>query len=143
MTAHVHLWEDDHYCYVCGERNPEGLKLQFAVSDAALETSFVAEKRHQGYKDVLHGGILTMVLDEVMVLLPYRLFGTVVASGEITVKLKKPVAVGSRIRIRAHFGDGSGAAPQPGQRVYRCAAEAVLDDGTVVATATATCVKVR
>ena len=142
MTGHVHLWEDDHHCYVCGENNPEGMKLQFAVKDAALETAFTAEKRHQGYKDVLHGGILAMILDEVMVLLPYRLFGTVVASGEMTVKLKRPVEVGSRITVRATFA-ASDTAPVAGQRVYRCAADARLDDGVIVATATATCVKVR
>jgi len=139
MTGHIHLWEDDHYCYVCGEQNPEGLKLQFTVRDNMIETAFIAEKRHQGYKDVLHGGILAMVLDEVMVLLPYRLFGTVVASGEITVKLKKPVTVGSHLLLKAWF-DGKG---EKDQRMYHCAADAVLDDGTVVATATSTCVRVR
>jgi len=139
MTDHVHLWEDDHYCYVCGERNPEGLKLQFSVEGQDLVTSFTAEKRHQGYKDVLHGGIIAMVLDEVMVLLPYRLFGTVVASGEMTVKLLKPVTVGTRLTVRASF-------PVPavaGRRMYRVTATAALPDGTVVATASSTCVKVR
>lgn len=139
MTGHIHLWEDDHYCYVCGEKNPEGLKLQFKAVDGELETVFMAEKRHQGYKDVLHGGILAMVLDEVMVLLPYRLFGTVVASGEITVKLIKPIAVGSRLTVRARF-EGKGVA---GQRLYRITADTRLDDGTVVATGRSICVKVR
>lgn len=132
-------WEDDGHCYVCGVHNHEGLKLSFTVTEQGIETSFIAEKRHQGYRDILHGGILAMVMDEVMVLLPYRLFGTVVANAELSIKLLRPVPVGERLRVRAGF---SGRA-KPGQRLFRMSAEALLDDGTVVASGSGKCVPVR
>ncbi len=132
-------WEDDGNCYMCGVHNHEGFKLTFALDNGEIETSFVAQKRHQGYKDVLHGGILAMVMDEVMVLLPYRLFGSAVATAEFTVRLIHPVAVGSRLRVRARF---EGKA-RPGQRLYHVGAKVMLDDDTVVASATGKCMRVQ
>jgi len=132
-------WEDDGNCYVCGPHNSEGLKLSFLLSGETIETRFVAEKRHQGYRDVLHGGFLAMVMDEVMVLLPYRLYGTVTATADLAVKLVRPVAVGSRVTVRAFF---EGVA-KPDQRLYRVRAECSLDDNTIVATAQGRCARVR
>jgi len=132
-------WEDDGHCYICGTNNAEGMKLSFVLGDDSIETSFMAEKRHQGYRDVLHGGILAMVMDEVMVLLPYRLFGSVVATAEMTVKLLKPVPIGGEVRVRARFSRPA----RPGQRLYLVEAEAVMEDGSVAGTATGKCVRVK
>jgi acyl-coenzyme A thioesterase PaaI-like protein len=138
--AHAHLWEDDGYCYLCGKRNPEGFKMEFDVSEQGIETSFVAEKRHQGYRDILHGGFLAMAMDEVMVMLPYRLYGSVVATAELSVRLIAPVAVGERVTVRAAF---AGGASGPGRRLYRLTAECRLSDGTLVASGRGTAVRVR
>jgi len=138
MTKHAHVWEDDGHCYLCGKHNPEGLKLEFALDGREITTAFTAEKRHQGYKNVLHGGLLAMVLDEVMVMLPYRLFGTVNATAEFTVRLHAPVPIGARVTVRAMFAGRAVA----GQRAYAMKAEARTDDGKVAASATGTCVKV-
>jgi len=137
--THAHVWEDDGYCYLCGKRNPEGFKMDFVISERTIETTFVAQKRHQGYRDILHGGFLAMAMDEVMVMLPYRKFGSVVATAEFSVRLIAPVAVGERVTVRAEF---EGAAV-PGRRLYRLTAECRLDDGTVVASGRGTCVRVR
>ncbi len=131
-------WVDDGHCYVCGPHNHEGLKLAFDITDQSIETSLVAEKRHQGYKNILHGGILAMVMDEVMVMLPYRLFGSVVVNAEFTIKLLRPITVGQRLRVRAAFARKA----QAHQRLYRMTAEARLDDGTVVAVGSGKCVPV-
>lgn len=132
-------WEDDGHCYVCGKHNPEGFQVAFTLDERGVETSFRAEKRHQGYRDVLHGGILAMLLDEVMVQLPYMKFGDYTVNAEFGVKLIRPVPVGSRVRVRAAF-DGPAAA---GQRMFRLTAEAILEDGTVAATAWGKCVRPR
>ncbi len=113
--------------------------MEFTIRDREIETSFIAEKRHQGYRDILHGGFLAMAMDEVMVMLPYRLFGSAVATAEISVRLVAPVAVGERVVVRARFeGDA-----RPGQRLYRLAAECFVGDGNVVATGSGTCVRVK
>ena len=136
---HAHVWEDDGYCYLCGKRNPEGFKMEFVIENREIETRFTAEKRHQGYRDILHGGFLAMAMDEVMVMLPYRLFGSVVATAEFSVRLIAPVAVGKVVIVRAKF-DGDA---EPGRRLYRLAAECRLIDGTLVARGRGTAVRVR
>ena len=132
MNAVKKEWEDDHWCYVCGKDNPEGLKLDFTVRGRELETSYRAEKRHQGYRDVLHGGVLAMLMDEVMVHLPYRVLGSWSVTAEMQVRLLKPVPVGETVRVRAFFLD---AEADEKTRIYRVGVECSLPDGTIAARA--------
>ncbi|MCG2722084.1 MAG: PaaI family thioesterase [Thermodesulfovibrionales bacterium] len=59
--------EDDRYCFVCGEENENGLRLFFTLLDGKICAEFTFSKVHQGYKDIVHGGLLSAVLDEAMV----------------------------------------------------------------------------
>jgi acyl-coenzyme A thioesterase PaaI-like protein len=132
-------WEDDGYCYLCGRNNPEGLKLSFVLEGTRISTSFTAERRHQGYRGVLHGGFLAMAMDEVMVHLPWQLFGRTNVTAELVVRLLKPAPVGSRITVSAVFGRPASAE----DRLWHVDAECALDDGTVVARCSGKCVPVE
>jgi acyl-coenzyme A thioesterase PaaI-like protein len=130
------VWTDDHYCIACGKDNPHGLKLDFEVADGRLRTSCVFPKHMQGYADVVHGGIIGMVLDEVMVMLPLRVLKVPVISAEIRFRLKEPVRVGQRVVFTAEM-EG------PDKKVILTRGEARLEDGTLVATAEGKCVRVK
>jgi acyl-coenzyme A thioesterase PaaI-like protein len=94
--------EDDRMCFVCGEKNPIGLHLKwdFCEKSNTLKTSFVPGKELQGWKDVVHGGILTTVLDETMA--NHCIFrGIYVVSVEINVRFKKPAVVDERLGFEA------------------------------------------
>lgn len=54
------------YCFACGESNPIGLHLKFAKKDLLVEAVFSPNDFHQGYPDIVHGGIVTTLLDEAM-----------------------------------------------------------------------------
>ena len=58
----------DNYCFVCGQDNPRGFKIQVRYLDAELaaETELSLAKEFQGWADVIHGGILATMLDELM-----------------------------------------------------------------------------
>jgi len=56
-----------HSCFVCGEANPLGLKLRFESDGQIVRTRFTPCPDHMGFKDVIHGGLLATVLDEIMV----------------------------------------------------------------------------
>lgn len=138
MSTKGKEWVDDHWCYVCGKENPEGLKLDFTLNGRELETAYRAERRHQGYQGVLHGGILAMLMDEVLVHLPHRLFGVWTVTAEINVRLVKPAPTGQTIRVRAFFpGEAKADA-----RMFLVNAECTLPDGTVVARAEGKCVRI-
>lgn len=54
-------------CFVCGDKNPFGLNVAFYVKDNKVVAEYTAGSHFQGYKDILHGGILSALLDEVMI----------------------------------------------------------------------------
>ncbi len=92
---------DDNYCFACGKDNPIGLKLDIDASeDGAKIEGYVIKKEYQGYAGIVHGGILSLILDEIQV---YAAGGkgykTVTA--KIEVRFIKPVKTGVPIRAEA------------------------------------------
>jgi len=92
--------EDDNYCFVCGEQNPYGLHLTFSLHEGSAVTEFIPQKIHQGYKDIVHGGIISTLLDEAMVKAAL-LQGIPAITAEITVRFLKPLIVGEKVIIEA------------------------------------------
>ncbi len=131
-------WEDDHMCFACGSKNPRGLHLEFAFhGERGLRTEYTPGKEYQGYCDVVHGGFLGLLLDEVMVNLPWKREGRPVVSARYAVRLVRPAPVGERLILTAE-PDG-----EPRHDLIPVKGEARLGDGTLIATATAVCVRVR
>ena len=54
-------------CFVCGESNPIGLKLRFHTDGRVVQARFTPRPEHIGFKGVVHGGLITTLLDEIMV----------------------------------------------------------------------------
>jgi uncharacterized protein (TIGR00369 family) len=92
--------EDDNYCFVCGEQNPHGLNLTFSLHEGSAVTEFIPQKIHQGYKDIVHGGIISTLLDETMVKAAL-LQGIPAVTAEITVRFRNPLIVGEKVIIEA------------------------------------------
>jgi len=84
--------EDDEYCFVCGKKNKYGLQLDFFYENNKTFAKVVFDKRFQGWKDVVHGGLVSTVLDEAMAKIT-GYFGYYCVTAEINVKFKKPVLV--------------------------------------------------
>jgi uncharacterized protein (TIGR00369 family) len=125
---------DDNGCFVCGKSNPIGLKLEFAVEGEEYVTYFTPSKQHQGYVGIVHGGIISTVLDEVMARYVHVL-GLGAITAEMTVRLKRPARVGSRLRFAGRVDSQDG-------RVVHCSAAATDESGQLIAEATARMVKV-
>jgi len=53
-------------CFFCGKGNPIGVKLDIYVDGGEVKASFTLPDLYEGYKGMIHGGILSGVLDEVM-----------------------------------------------------------------------------
>lgn len=84
-------FEDDNYCFVCGTKNSQGLKLAFTTDGDTGEVTSKAvfSRRFQGWKGVLHGGIISTVLDEIMIKAADGQ-GLRCVTAELTVKFRKP-----------------------------------------------------
>jgi uncharacterized protein (TIGR00369 family) len=83
-------------CFVCGDRNESGLRVDFFYDRGIAKAEFVADGRFQGYKNILHGGIISALLDEVMIKAVIA-EDLLVVTAEIEVKFIKPVRIGERL----------------------------------------------
>ena len=83
-------------CFVCGNKNDYGLKVDFFYDKGIARAECVAEEKFQGYKDILHGGIISALLDEVMIKAVIAR-GILVVTAEIQVKFIKPVRIGEKL----------------------------------------------
>lgn len=130
-------WENDGMCFVCGKRNTSGLKLDFNFDAKNRELSAKCrfEKKHQGFRDVIHGGFIAMLLDEVMVNLSIRL-GISAVTAEMTFRLKRPAKVGEEITFIA------GNAREAG-RLITVEARALAANGSPIATSSAKLFRVK
>ena len=90
------IFNDDQGCFVCGQGNPAGLRLQFRETEPglAVEAEVVFPASLQGWQDTVHGGLLATVLDESMVKAAAAAVLKCV-TGEITVKFRIPAATGA------------------------------------------------
>jgi acyl-coenzyme A thioesterase PaaI-like protein len=125
----------DHACFGCGDDNPIELRLRFAPDGDGVKASFVPGPEHQGFQDVVHGGIISVVLDEAMAWATARA-GIWVVTGEMRVRFRQPLKIGELTSVVARVSGTRG-------RLVTAAAELQLDrDGSPVATSSATFVKV-
>jgi len=128
-------FEDDGHCFVCGQNNPAGLKLDFSFDGKTIKTEFIPEKIHQGYTDIVHGGIIATLLDEAMVKVAIEL-GTFAVTAQMDIRLKKPARTGEKLIISAEIKEEK-------RNVLFAYAKAETDEGVIVADATGKLVKVR
>ena len=106
-----------------------GLRLHFEVDESArsIKTIFNPQKIHQGYQDVVHGGIISTILDEAMTKLAFAL-GYNAVTAKLTVRFKRPLMVGESVVV-------TGRLVKEAKRAMEAEAVAVKEDGTVIAEA--------
>jgi acyl-coenzyme A thioesterase PaaI-like protein len=117
----------DNYCFACGQANPKGLHLTFRFEGEDYVCDFTPEREYQGWTDILHGGIVSTVMDEVMTRLLWEK-GISAMTVELTIRLKRPAPVARPMTARARLVSQR-------KRLYETEAELTLEDGTLAATA--------
>lgn len=122
-------------CFVCGENNPNGLRLSFEIDPErqTLKTTFAANPTFQGWDGIVHGGIISTLLDEAMAKLSYELgYNTVTVSLEI--RFKKPAPILEPLLVYGEITEVS-------KRLVRAKAWITKEDGTILAEGKSTLMK--
>lgn len=126
---------DDGYCFVCGPKNPAGLRLEFIFDGNVIKTEFIPKKEHQGYFNIVHGGIVSTLLDEAMVKLAIAR-GMPAVTAQMEIRLRKALGVGEKIIVQAEIVKDS-------KKIIEAYAKAATKDGVIIADATGKLMKVR
>ena len=114
-------------CFGCGQENPIGLKLKFQLLDGVARAEFTTDERHQGWSGIVHGGIISCLLDEALNYAAY-LGGMPCLTAKMQVRLRQTLLVGEKLFISA-------AVTRKTRRLVETKASLALGDGTLVAEA--------
>jgi len=117
-------------CFACGQNNPIGLKINFARDGKTARAEFTPNNFHQGWAGVVHGGIITCLLDEAM---SYAaLFeGVNSLTAKMQTRFRRPAKIDELLIITASLTKKT-------RKLVEAKAEMWLKDGTPVADSTAT-----
>lgn len=91
---------DDNHCFICGEQNPIGLRAVFATDPekGRAETRVRIPEQFQGWQGIVHGGILSALLDEISAQ-TCMARGLQVVTSELRLRYRKPVPTGSEVTV--------------------------------------------
>jgi uncharacterized protein (TIGR00369 family) len=120
---------DDKYCFACGTENEGGLRLSFSSSNGKAVSEFTLQKKFQGYKDIVHGGITSTILDEAMIHAAMSL-GLKPVTAEITVRFKAPVHVNAKLKVDAEVVNKGPRMAETSGRIIDAASGNVLAEAT-------------
>ncbi|MBA7597582.1 hypothetical protein ES703_04586 [subsurface metagenome] len=117
-------------CFACGQKNPIGLKLNFSWDGKEVKAEFTPGEFHQGWAGLVHGGIISCLLDEAM---SYAALysGMNSLTARMQTRFKRPLPIDEPLTV-------TGSITRKTRRLVETKAELRLADGTLVAESTAT-----
>src|SRR5579862_5670516 len=89
-------------CVVCGPANPHGLRLHLHVDTetGVVTTTFAPQSHHMGFEGIVHGGLLSTVLDEAMVWAASWHGKQFCVCGELNVRFRQNARIGVPLECR-------------------------------------------
>ena len=108
-------------CFVCGPDHPNGLHIAYRMSSDGTTTAlWTPDSNCEGFRGIVHGGIVSTVLDEAMSK-AVAASGCEALTGELRVRLRRRVAPGEVLSIRGWV---------TGRKKRLIETEATLTDGS-------------
>ncbi len=101
------LFGPNNRCFACCPDHPTGLHLKFHVEGDDVVTRFTPSRAHEGAPNVMHGGLVTTVADEVGCWALIALRGKFGFTGTMTSRFPRPVRVGVELEGRAKISKES------------------------------------
>jgi acyl-coenzyme A thioesterase PaaI-like protein len=88
-------------CFVCGLENPYGFKLGLYREADTIFADLSIPERYRGYDGVAHGGVVAMLLDDIMGWAANCAAGGATATGELRIRYRQPTPVNEPLRLEA------------------------------------------
>jgi len=94
-------------CFGCSRKNTRGLNLRFWLKDGGCYTRCTIPDYLCGIDGVVHGGIITLLLEEVAQWTIISHFGKFGMTREISARYLKPVPTNTEILVEAQISNQS------------------------------------
>ena len=104
MKRILNPWADEptYHCYGCDPNNEAGLKMEFFEDGDDVVSHWHPRTEFEGWRNTLHGGIQSALIDEIASWVVFRKFQTSGVTSRLEVQYKKPVAIDQgHITLRA------------------------------------------
>ncbi len=96
-------------CYVCGQTHPRGLRIRFFADERkSIYARFHPDQTQTGYDDIVHGGVVSALLDELIGWSVSLHHDRLAYTAELTVRFVKPLRAGRRYLAYSCLGAGRG-----------------------------------
>jgi len=123
-------------CFICGLENPVGLHLHlYEVEPGVVETAYTAPEHFQGYPGVLHGGIVSAILDETA---GRSLMGNdpkhprFMFTAKLEVKYRQNVPIGKPLKIIGRAVKSKSKSAEAWAGIYNAETNELLAEGNVL-----------
>lgn len=89
-------------CFVCGAGNPEGLRLEVYRDGTDAVAIFSPRPTHSGYPERMHGGLVGMLVDEMLVYAgaPHGLWGM---TAKVRYWVRRPIPLDAALTLRGRL----------------------------------------
>lgn len=106
------VWEPlpnvDVHCFGCGAKNNFGLKMRFEASEHQLRSKVIVPPHMRGWNNIVHGGILSTICDEIMSWAAIFLTQKFILTKQLTVSFLKPVVIETELIAKAEIKNITG-----------------------------------
>ena len=92
----------DHKCFGCGPGNQIGLQMKFFSDDKSVFSWVKVPDHLVGWDNLVHGGILSTILDEIMGWSAIYLLKKLNLTKSMTVDFLKPVFEGMELKVEGN-----------------------------------------
>ncbi|HEX5666185.1 MAG TPA: PaaI family thioesterase [Hyphomicrobium sp.] len=97
-----------HNCFGCSPSNPAGLRMKFFCDGDAVYAPVSVPEHLCGWSNIVHGGVLSTILDETMSWTAIHLLKRIVLTQSMTIEFLKPVRVASALESRGRVRETNG-----------------------------------
>ena len=98
----------NHNCFGCSPLNASGLQMSFYANEAAVFSKVTVPEHLCGWNNLVHGGVLSTILDEIMSWSAIYLLKQVAMTKSMSVDFLKPVYVGNLLKAEGTVLDKKG-----------------------------------
>lgn len=120
-----------HHCFGCSPINPSGLQMNFFTNDSAVFSDVMVPEHLCGWNNLIHGGILSTILDEIMSWAAIYLLKRITLTKSMTIEFLKPVYIDHTLKAEGKVLELKGK--------HEAVMEGILskDDGSICTRSTA------